>query len=40
MLADDNKMVWGAKPAQSAVWLFPTYHMRELYAILAEWILY
>ena len=40
MLADDNKMVWGAKPAQSAVWLFPTYYMRELYAILAEWILY
>ena len=40
MLADDNKMVWGAKPAQSAMWLFPTYYMRELYAILAEWILY
>lgn len=40
MIADDNGFVWGAKPAQSAAWLFPTYYVRELYAILAEWILY
>lgn len=40
MLADDNEIVWGAQPAQSAAWLFPTYYIRELYAILAEWILY
>jgi uncharacterized SAM-binding protein YcdF (DUF218 family) len=40
MLADDNEIVWGAQPAQSAMWLFPTYYIRELYAILAEWILY
>lgn len=39
MLADANGFVWGAKPANSALWLFPTYYVRELYAILAEWIL-
>lgn len=40
MIADDNGMVWGAMPGKSAAWLFPTYYVRELYAILAEWILY
>lgn len=40
MIADENGFVWGAEPASTAVWLFPTYYVRELYAILAEWILY
>lgn len=40
MIADDKGLVWGAKPGHSAIWLFPTYYVRELYAILAEWILY
>ena len=38
MIADDNGLVWGAAPGRTADWLFPTYYMRELYAILAEWI--
>ena len=38
MIADEEGLVWGAKPAGSAWWLFPTYYVRELYAILAEWI--
>lgn len=40
MIADENALKWGAKPAQTAYWLFPTYYVRELYAILAEWIFY
>ena len=40
MIADDHGLVWGAKAARTASWLFPTYYVRELYAILAEWILY
>ena len=40
MIADENVLTWGAKPAKTAFWLFPTYYVRELYAILAEWILY
>jgi uncharacterized SAM-binding protein YcdF (DUF218 family) len=37
MIADDQGLVWGAKAARTASWLFPTYYVRELYAILAEW---
>jgi uncharacterized SAM-binding protein YcdF (DUF218 family) len=40
LIADDHGLVWGAKAARTASWLFPTYYVRELYAILAEWILY
>lgn len=40
MIADNHGLVWGAKAARTASWLFPTYYVRELYAILAEWILY
>ena len=40
MIADELGIVWGGKPAETAAWLFPTYYVRELYAILAEWILY
>ena len=27
-----------AAPGRTAIWLFPTFYVRELYAILAEWI--
>ena len=37
-IAENNGLVWGACPGHTAVWLFPTYYVRELYAILAEWI--
>jgi len=29
---------WGAVPARTAIWLFPTFYVRELYGILYEWI--
>lgn len=38
IIAEDNGLSWGAKPGKTAEWLFPTYYVRELYAILAEWI--
>lgn len=38
MIADDYGLVWGTKPGHTAIWLLPTYYVRELYAILAEWI--
>ncbi|MBQ8624757.1 MAG: YdcF family protein [Agathobacter sp.] len=38
VIADKNGFVWGAEPASTAAWMFPTYYVRELYAILAEWI--
>ena len=31
-------MEYGSVPAKTAVWLFPTYYIRELYAILYEWV--
>ncbi len=38
LIANDNGMIWGTKPGKTAAWLFPTFYVRELYAILAEWI--
>ena len=38
VIAENNNLVWGAHPGKTAIWLFPTYYVRELYAILAEWI--
>lgn len=40
MIADAHGLVWGSEPGHTAIWLLPTYYVRELYAILAEWILY
>lgn len=37
-IAEDYGLVWGSYPGHTAIWLFPTYYVRELYAILAEWI--
>lgn len=39
ILAEKNGLECGSAPGQTALWLFPTYYVRELYAILAEWVL-
>lgn len=38
VLAEKNDLSYGTAPGKTAIWLFPTYYIRELYAILAEWI--
>ena len=38
MIAEKEDMFFGTVPGQTAIWLFPTFYVRELYAILAEWI--
>lgn len=38
VLAEKNGLSYGTAPGQTAIWLFPTYYIRELYGILAEWI--
>jgi uncharacterized SAM-binding protein YcdF (DUF218 family) len=37
-LAKDCDLSYGTAPAHTAGWLLPTYYVRELYAILAEWV--
>ena len=38
VIAQKNGLSYGTAPGQTAIWLFPTYYIRELYGILAEWI--
>lgn len=38
IVAEKYGMEYGAVPGTTATWLFPTYYVRELYGILAEWI--
>lgn len=38
VLADKNGISYGTASGKTAIWLFPTFYVRELYAILAEWI--
>lgn len=38
VIAEKNGLSYGVAPGRTALWLFPTYYIRELYAILAEWI--
>ena len=38
VIAEKNGLSYGTAPGQTAIWLFPTYYIRELYGILAEWI--
>ena len=38
IIAKENDLSFGTAPGQTAIWLFPTFYVRELYAILAEWI--
>jgi len=37
-IAEELDMEYGANPGKTAIWLFPTYYVRELYGILYEWI--
>lgn len=38
MVAKECGMNYGTKPAATDIGLLPTYYVRELYAILAEWV--
>lgn len=38
VIAENEGMSFGAVPGHTAIWLLPTFYVRELYAILAEWI--
>lgn len=38
VIADKNGLTYGTASGQTALWLFPTYYIRELYGILAEWL--
>ena len=38
MIANVLEIDWAAVPGKTAIWLFPTYYVRELYGILYEWI--
>ncbi len=38
IIAEKYGLDYGSAPSQTAIWLFPTFYVRELYAILAEWI--
>ena len=38
LIAEKYDLNYGSAPGQTAIWLFPTFYVRELYAILAEWI--
>lgn len=37
-IAESLGIEYAAIPARTAIWLFPTYYVRELYAILYEWV--
>ena len=38
IIAEKNDMSFGTASGQTAIWLFPTFYLRELYGILAEWL--
>ncbi len=38
IIAEKYDLNYGTAPGHTALWLFPTFYIRELYAILAEWI--
>lgn len=37
-IAEKNEISYGTHAGKTAIWLFPTFYVRELYGILAEWI--
>ena len=39
VIAEKSALSYGTASGQTAIWLFPTFYVRELYGILAEWIL-
>ncbi len=38
LIAKSLDMEYSAVPGRTAIWLFPTYYVRELYGILYEWV--
>jgi len=38
LIVQKNGLSFGTAPGQTAIWLLPTFYVRELYGILAEWI--
>lgn len=38
LIAKSLGIEYAAVPGKTAIWLFPTYYVRELYAILYEWV--
>ena len=38
IIAEKYDLNYGTAPGHTAIWLFPTFYVRELYAILAEWV--
>ncbi|MBQ2902617.1 MAG: YdcF family protein [Agathobacter sp.] len=38
VIAEKYELDYGTASGQTAIWLLPTFYIRELYAILAEWI--
>ncbi len=36
--AKENGLAFGSSPSKTSVWIFPSFYIRELYAILAEWV--
>ena len=38
LIAESLGLEYAAVPGRTALWLFPTYYVRELYAILYEWV--
>ena len=38
LIAKKLGMEYTSVPGKTAIWLFPTYYVRELYGILYEWV--
>jgi len=38
MTAEENGLNYGSSPSKTSIWIFPSFYIRELYAILAEWV--
>lgn len=38
VIAEKQGLTFGAAPGKTAIWLFPTFYVRELYGILYEWV--
>ena len=38
VIAEKQGLTFGTAPGKTAIWLFPTFYVRELYGILYEWV--
>lgn len=36
--AEEIGLNYGSSPSNTSIWIFPSFYIRELYAILAEWV--